>query len=198
MPIAFSNDETGGSMHKLKGKRVAILVADGFEESEFLEPKRRLEEEGAKVDVISLASDKVRSTRGHDWAQDFSVDVALADADHRKYNSLMLPGGVYNPDTLRGNEMALEFVKAFFSGKKQRPVAAICHAPQILISADLVRGRTMTSFSSIRKDLENAGANWVDKEVVVDQGLVTSRSPKDIEAFNQQMIEEFCEGTHRL
>ncbi len=178
----------------LHGKKVAIVVADQFEQIELTDPRKALEEAGAETKIVSPNSDKVRGWNGTDWGDDFTVDLPLDEADPRDFDALLLPGGVKNPDTLRTNEQVLQFVRHFFDTAK--PVAAICHGPWTLISAGVVRGLTMTSYHSIELDLRNAGANWVDQEVVVDQGVVTSRNPGDIPAFNRKMIEEFGEGIH--
>lgn len=180
--------------NKLKGKKIAILVANGFEESEFTQPRKALEDAGATVHVISPVEGKVKAWNEKDWGGEYDVDVALNDADASEYNALLLPGGVMNPDKLRDNEKAVEFAKHFF--EEGKPIASICHGPWTLIETGALKGRTMTSYSSIKTDLINAGVNWVDKEVVVDQGLVTSRNPGDIPAFNRKMIEEFREGVH--
>ena len=179
---------------KLKGKKVAILVADGFEQVEMTEPRRALVEEGAETDLISPEDGEVRGWEHTDWSDTLEVDVSLDEADPEDYDALLLPGGVMNPDKLRQNEKALAFVRAFFEAGK--PVAAICHGPWTLIDAGVVEGRRMTSYPSIQSDLKNAGAKWVDREVVVDQGLVTSRKPDDLPAFIDKMIEEFAEGRH--
>ena len=181
-------------MESLKGKKVAILATNGFEESELIEPKNALEKSGADVHVIAPEPGKIKGWNHGNWSKEVAVDVVLAEAEVNDYDALMLPGGVINPDKLRREAGAVAFVREFFDQKK--PVASICHGPQMLIEADVVKGRTMTSFFSIKKDLQNAGANWVDKEVVVDQGLVTSRNPGDLDAFNRKMIEEFGEGKH--
>lgn len=178
----------------LTGKSVAILVTDGFEQSEFTQPKAALEEAGATVQVVSPKADTVRSWQKGEWGESFDVDVHVDEADVDRYDALVLPGGVINPDHLRRSKTAVRFVRRFFDDGK--PVAAICHGPQTLIEADVVDGRRMTSFPSIRTDLENAGAQWVDEEVVVDQGLVTSRNPNDLPAFCRKMIEEIGEGVH--
>lgn len=175
-------------------KRIAILATNGFEESELKSPKEAMEKEGFQVDIVSLESGKIKAWDSGNWSNEYQVDKTVDQASAKDYNALVLPGGVINPDYLRRSEAALGFVKDFFTQKK--PVAAICHAPWTLISAEVVKGRTMTSFSSIRKDLENAGANWVDKEVVVDEGFVTSRNPDDLPAFNAKLIEEIKEGKH--
>ncbi|CAN5733841.1 type 1 glutamine amidotransferase domain-containing protein [soil metagenome] len=181
-------------MAKLKGRNVAILVANGFEEVELTEPLRALQEAGATVEIVSPETDSVRGWAETDWGNEIRVDRALSDANADDYDALMLPGGVMNPDHLRKNDDAVRFTRAFFDAGK--PVAAICHAPWLLVEADVVRGRELTSYESIRTDLRNAGAKWVDREVVVDNGMVTSRSPDDLPAFNRKMIEEFAEGVH--
>jgi protease I len=181
---------------KLDGQKVAILVADGFEQVEMTEPRRALEDAGAGTDLISPAGGKVKGWQHTDWGDEFSVDVPLDQAVAEDYDALLLPGGVMNPDKLRRNPQALSFVRAFFEAGK--PVAAICHGPWTLIDAGVVRGRNLTSYESIQTDLKNAGAKWTDQEVVVDNGLITSRKPADIPAFNQKMIEEFAEGIHEI
>ena len=173
---------------KLEGVRVAAVVEEGFEQVEFVEPKRALEEAGAVVELVSPRRHSVRSWTRGDWGEEFKVDVPLDSADPDRYDALLLPGGVRNPDQLRRNEDAWRFVRAFFSAKKT--VAAICHALWTLIDAGVVDGRRLTSYPSLQTDLKNAGADWVDEEVVVDRGLVTSRSPRDIPAFNKAMIAE--------
>ncbi len=181
---------------RLEGKRVAILVADGFEQVELTGPKEALEDAGALTQIVSpVEGDEVAGWNHYDAGDLFPVDVPLAEADASEFDALLLPGGVANPDQLRMNPDAVAFVKAFFDAGK--PVAAICHGPWTLIEAGAVKGRTMTSWPSIKTDLINAGAKWVDEEVVTDNGLVTSRKPDDIPAFNDKMIEEFAEGTHR-
>jgi protease I len=179
---------------RLSGKRIAILATDGFEQSEMKKPRDALHDAGADTDVVSPKSGSIRGWDEDDFGESVKVDVELDDADPEKYDGLLLPGGVMNPDKLRLEPKAVEFVRAFFAEGK--PVAAICHGPQVLIEADVVRGRKLTSYPSIKTDLMNAGANWVDQEVVVDNGLVTSRKPDDIPAFNAKMIEEFAEGQH--
>jgi protease I len=181
---------------ELKGKKVAILSTDGFEQSELLEPMKALKEAGASVQVISISSGEIKGWNHTDWGKTIKVDLTLDKADAEKFDALMLPGGVINPDKLRINEKAVQFVKAFAEAGK--PIAAICHGPQTLIETGMVIGRTMTSWPSLKTDLINAGAHWVDEEVVVDKGLVTSRKPDDIPAFNRKMIEEFAEGIHPL
>jgi protease I len=175
-------------------KKIAILATDGFEESELKSPKETLENEGWTTEIVSLKSGKIKSWKDGNWGESIDVDHVVADVSAGDYDALVLPGGVINPDKLRVNEDAVAFVKEFFDAKK--PVAAICHGPWTLINADVVEGREMTSYASIRKDLENAGAIWTDEEVVVDMGLVTSRSPKDLPAFNRKMVEEIKEGIH--
>ena len=179
----------------LDGKKVAILVADGFEQEELTEPRDALEDAGAKTFIVSPAGEKVKGWKHRKWGTSIAVDVPLSEARSDDYDALLLPGGVMNPDKLRRDETALEFVRGFFDAGK--PVAAICHGPWTLIDAEVVEGRRMTSYHSIQTDLKNAGAEWVDAEVVVDNGLVTSRQPDDIPAFNQKMIEEFAEGIHQ-
>jgi protease I len=180
---------------KLEGRRVAILVADGFEQVELTGPKEALEEAGAITHIISPNEGTVAGWHHYDAGDLFDVDVPLAEADARDFDALLLPGGVANPDQLRMKPEAVAFIKSFFDAGK--PVAAICHGPWTLIEAGAVRGRTITSWPSIKTDLINAGAKWVDREVVADAGLVTSRKPDDIPAFNRKMIEEFAEGQRR-
>lgn len=182
------------SKHNLSGKRVAILVADGFEQVELDQPRAALDQAGARTQVISSASGQVKGVNHDQPAAGAKVDLALQSAKADDFDALLLPGGVLNPDALRQEKKAVEFVRAFFAAGK--PVAAICHGPQILIEADVVRGRKVTSYPSVKTDLKNAGANWVDEVVVVDNGLVTSRKPDDIPRFNEKMIEEFAEGVH--
>jgi len=177
-------------------KRIAILATHGFEESELASPKEAMEKEGFNVEIVSLEKGKIKSWDKDNWGKEYEVNKTLDEVSAKDYHALVLPGGVINPDNLRREEKALIFVRDFF--KQSKPVAAICHAPWTLISADVVEGRTMTSFNSIRKDLENAGALWVDKEVVVDEALVTSRNPDDLPAFNAKVIEEIKEGKHDL
>ena len=179
----------------LSNCRVAILVADGFEQVEMTEPRKALDEAGAETKIVSPVQGEVQGWKHYDHADKFPVDVALENADPDDFDALLLPGGVANPDQLRMNPDAVEFVREFFDAGK--PVAVICHGPWTLVEADVVRGRKITSWPSVRTDLINAGANWVDSEVVVDNGLVSSRKPDDIPAFNEKMIEEFAEGQHR-
>lgn len=180
--------------NKLNGKRVAILVDKGFERVELTQPKQALAEAGAQTFIVSPQEKTVKSWEHTDWGAEYDVDVQMDNANADEYDALLLPGGVMNPDHLRRNKKAVQFVRAFFDAGK--PVAAICHAPWTLIEAGVVEGRKMTSFPSLQTDLKNAGANWVDEEVVVDNGLVTSRNPQDIPAFNKKMIEEIGEGVH--
>ncbi|MBB5738900.1 type 1 glutamine amidotransferase domain-containing protein [Brevundimonas aurantiaca] len=179
----------------LSGETVAILATDGVELVELTEPMKALNEAGASVEIVSLKAGDFQGFNHLTPGDKVTADKAVAGVDASAYSALMLPGGVANPDQLRANEDAVKFVRAFFDAGK--PVAAICHAPWLLIEAGVVEGRTMTAFDSIRTDLRNAGAHVVDEPVVVDQGLVTSRNPDDIPAFNAKMIEEFAEGRHR-
>ena len=181
-------------MGKLDGKKVAILTESGFEESELTSPKKALEDAGAIVEIVSPQKEKVKGWNHDHWTIELSVDVNVADAKFDDYDALMLPGGVMNPDKLRMNNDAVEFAKQFLDAGK--PVAAICHGPQLLIETGILEGRDMTSYPSLQTDLKNAGVNWHDKEVIVDNGLVTSRSPRDLEAFNKKMVEEIAEGVH--
>jgi protease I len=174
----------------LDGKRVAILVADGFEQIEMTEPRKALEDAGATTAIVSPSKRVVKAWSRSDWGEEFPVEVGLEEADAESFDALLLPGGVMNPDKLRIEPRALDFVRAFFEGEK--PVAAICHAPWTLIDAGVLDGRDVTSWESLRADLENAGASWFDRPVVVDFGLVTSRSPDDLPAFHKKMIEEFA------
>jgi len=183
-------------IHTLDGKKIAILVANGFEEDELLSPRKALEHAGAETRVVSPESNKVKGWKHTDWGKEVDVDVALDSADPADYDALVLPGGVMNPDHLRRNQKALTFVRSFFEAGK--PVGAICHGPWTLIDAGVARGRHMTSYESIQNDLKNAGVNWEDREVVVDNGLVTSRKPDDLPAFNRKLIEEVAEGVHRV
>ncbi|MBA4804877.1 MAG: type 1 glutamine amidotransferase [Brevundimonas sp.] len=182
-------------MSRLTGKTVAVLATDGVEQIELLEPVKALREAGAKVEVVSPNSGEIQGFEHLTPSQKIPVDRALDGADASAYDALLLPGGVANPDQLRGSEKAVAFVRAFFDAGK--PVAAICHAPWLLVEAGVAEGRTLTGYETIRTDLRNAGANVVNEAVVVDDGLVTSRCPDDIPAFNEKMIEEFAEGRHR-
>jgi protease I len=173
---------------------VAILATNGFEESELMEPRKVLQDTGATTHIVSLQAGTIKSWKDGNWGTSVDVDKTIDEVKESDYDALLLPGGVINPDTLRRHEKAVKFVRSFF--KSHKPVAAICHGPQLLIEADVVKGRMLTSFSSIKKDLVNAGADWQDEEVVVDNGLVTSRSPKDLPAFNMKLVEEIAEGRH--
>jgi protease I len=178
-------------MDNLHGKNVAILVADGFEEVELTEPRKALDQAGARTQVVSPKEGKVKGWNHTDWGQEIPVDLPLGRARAEEFDALLLPGGVMNPDHLRRNPEVQRFVKSFFDAGK--PVAAICHGPWTLIDAGVVRGRRMTSYESIQTDLRNAGADWVDRVVVVDGSLVTSRKPDDIPAFNRAMVECFAQ-----
>lgn len=182
-------------MSHLTGKRVAILASHGFEESELIEPMRALREHGAQVDVVSPESGTIQGMRHLDKGDTVPVDESVADADPADYDALVIPGGLFNPDALRHDDDALRFTRGFFQAGK--PVGAICHGPWVLVDAGVVGDRQLTSVPNIQRDLENAGARWVDREVVVDQGLVTSRTPKDLPAFCARLVEEIAEGRHR-
>lgn len=186
------------TQNKLSGKKVAILAADGFEQSELESPREALLAAGAEVDVISLQSGSIKGWSGKNWADDVSVDKTLDEADATDYDGLVLPGGLINPDTLRQDKQAIQFIQGFFSDNTNKPVAAICHGPWLLAEAGVLQGRKVTSYASIQTDLKNAGAQWVDEDVVVDNGLVTSRFPDDLAAFNRKLVEEVCEGRHRI
>jgi protease I len=179
-------------MSTLSGLKVAILVADGFEQVEMTEPRKALQEAGADTRIVSPAKSEVQGWNHFDKADKFKVDVALSDADANEFGALLLPGGVANPDQLRMMPPAVEFVRSFFAAGK--PVAVICHGPWTLIDAGVVKGRAITSWPSVKTDLINAGAKWTDQEVVVEPGLVSSRKPEDIPAFNRKMVEEFAKG----
>jgi len=179
---------------KLAGKKVAFLVTDGFEQSELTGPKEALEKAGAITAIVSPAGRTVRAWEDKKWGKNFQVDVLLKNAEPEDYDALVLPGGVMNPDKLRIDKSAVEFITAFFDEGK--PVGAICHGPWTLIEAGVVSGRRMTSWPSLQTDLQNAGAEWVNEPVVVDNGLVTSRKPADIPAFSRKLVEEIAEGIH--
>ena len=178
----------------LQGKKVAILVAEGFEQVELTKPRGALVDAGAETVLISPKGGQVKAWKEDNFGESFDVDLELSRAKADEFDALLLPGGVMNPDTLRTVPEAVKFVRHFF--EEGKPVAAICHGPQMLIEANVVEGRKLTSYPSLKTDLENAGADWVDEEVVTDQGLVTSRKPADIPAFNKKMVEEFAEGVH--
>lgn len=179
---------------KLAGKKIAILATDGFEQVELTEPKKAVEDAGAQVDIISLEEGDIQGMNHMDRADIFPVDKTLDEVSADDYNGLILPGGVHNPDALRTNAKAVQFIKSFF--EQHKPVSAICHGPWTLVEADVLKGRTLTSWPSLKTDIENAGAKWVDQEVVVDEGLTTSRNPDDLGAFCSKTVEEFCEGKH--
>lgn len=174
---------------------IAILATDGFEESELSEPRNALKDEGMITHIVSPKTDEIRAWKHTEWSSEYKVDVPLEEADAGNYDALLLPGGVLNPDQLRTEEKAIRFIKDFIEAGK--PVAAICHGPQLLIEAGVVEGRKMTSYHAIKTDLMNAGANWVDKEVVIDRNIITSRNPDDIPAFNKAMIKEFQKANQK-
>jgi protease I len=181
-------------METLENRRVAILTEEGFEQVELTSPKTALKEAGAMVDVISPKAGKIKAWDKTNWGIEVDVDKQLDEVSPDNYDALVLPGGVLNPDKLRQNKDAVAFVSAFLDEGK--PIAAICHGPQMLIETGMIKGRKLTSYPSLQTDLKNAGAHWVDEEVVVDNGLVTSRRPDDLVAFNKKMVEEFAEGVH--
>jgi protease I len=179
---------------KLEGKTIAFIATEGVEQVELTEPWKAVEQEGATPELISLEAGQVQAFNHLDKADTFTVDHTAREADPSRYDALVMPGGVANPDQLRADPDAVAFVRAFFDDAK--PVAVICHGPWPLIDAGVVKGRTLTSWPSLKTDLRNAGATWVDEQVHVDQGLVSSRKPDDLPAFCDKLIEEFCEGTH--
>lgn len=181
-------------MNTLSSKTIAILATDGVEQSELTEPRKALEDAGAKTQLISIKDGKIKAWSMKNWGEEFLVDQTVEQASATDYDGLVLPGGVMNPDHLRTNVKAVDFVKAFY--EQGKPIAAICHGPCMLVEADIVSGLTLTSWPSLRTDIENAGGKWEDKEVIVDNGIVTSRKPDDIPAFNKKMIEEFTQGEH--
>jgi len=181
-------------MADISDKRIAILATDGFEQSELMVPKQKLEDAGAKVDIISLKVGEIRGWNNKDWGESIAVDRTIDAISIDEYDALVIPGGQINPDLLRADADAVALVRDFYQSGK--PLAAICHAPWVLVEAGIAKGRKMTSYHSMATDVRNAGAKWVDKEVVVDQGLITSRNPKDLEAFCAKIIEEVGEGRH--
>ena len=181
-------------MGKLSGKRVAILTENGFEETELTSPRKALQEAGATVDIVSPQSKKVKAWNHDHWSIEIPVDIQVADANVDDYDALIIPGGVLNPDRMRTNVDCVDFAQQFL--EEQKPVAAICHGPQLLIETGMLRDRNMTSYPSVRTDLENAGVHWSDVEVVTDRGLTTSRSPRDLAAFNKRIIEEIAESNY--
>ncbi|WP_372858656.1 type 1 glutamine amidotransferase domain-containing protein [Pseudoalteromonas sp.] len=183
--------------NRLKGKKIAILATDGFEQSELLSPQAALLEAGADIEVVSIKEGQISAWDEDKWGEKVAVDKLAANANAADYDALLLPGGLFNPDSLRQDSDAKAFVDGFFGAKKNKPVAAICHAPWLLAEINKLRDKKVTSYPSIKSDLINAGANWVDQEVCVDQGLVTSRSPADLDAFNAKFIEEILEGKHQ-
>lgn len=180
----------------LLDRRIAILATDGFEESELFEPKKALEDAGAKVDIVSLHSGRIKAWKDGDWGKSIHVDATVDETEGFKYDSLFIPGGVMNPDKLRTSKRAIAFIHEFIEDDKT--IASICHGPQVLIEAGLTKGKHLTSWPSLKTDLINAGADWVDEEVVVDEHLITSRSPKDLPVFNKKMIEGFSHSARRI
>jgi deglycase len=179
---------------ELQGKKIAFLATDGVEQVEYTEPRKAVEEAGAAAHLVSLKPGQIQGFNHLDKGDTFPVDKAVSDASADDYDGLVLPGGVANPDVLRTDKDAVQFVRSFFEAGK--PVASICHGAWTLVEADVVKGRTLTSWPSIRTDIENAGGAWVDEEVHTDRGLVTSRKPDDLPAFNAKLVEEFAEGVH--
>jgi protease I len=191
----MESDERGSmAEQKLQGKKVAILAADMFERVELEEPRKALEDAGATTEIVSIHDGEIQGFDHFDPANTIKVDKTVEEVSVDEYDALLVPGGVGNPDQLRGDENAVRFVRDFVESKK--PLAVICHGPWVLVEAGVVRGLTLTSWPTLQTDIRNAGGNWVDKEVVVDSGIVTSRKPDDIPAFNEKMVEEFCEGRH--
>ena len=179
---------------RLQGKHIAIIATDMVEQVELVEPRKALENAGAKTELLSIKPGKIQGFNHFDKADEHAVDKLVEEADASDYDALLIPGGVGNPDQLRADENVVQFTRDFF--EQGKPVAAICHGPWVLVEAGVVKGRKVTSWPSLQTDIRNAGGNWVDEQVVVDQGLVTSRKPDDIPAFNDKMIEEFAEGVH--
>lgn len=181
----------------LKGKKIAILATDGFEQSELFSPRDALLNAGAEIEIVSIKEGQITGWNEDKWGEKVSVDKLVTNTNSADYDALMLPGGLFNPDSLRQDKHAKAFIDGFFGAEKNKPVAAICHAPWLLAEINKLRDRKITSFPSIKSDLMNAGANWVNEEVCVDRGLVTSRSPEDLDAFNAKFIEEVLEGKHK-
>jgi protease I len=196
--LRLRSSEAGAQTRKavmhLKGKKVAILATNGFEQSELEVPRDRLKEHGADVKIVSPESGEIKGWKNKDWGSPVKVDLTLDQASANDFDALVLPGGQINPDLLRVNEKALNFIKAFYQQKKV--IAAVCHAPWLLIETGIIKGRKATSYKSIKTDMINAGAKWEDSEVVTDQGIVTSRNPGDLEAFSKKIMEEIEEGKH--
>lgn len=180
----------------LSDRRIAILATDGFEESELFEPKKAMEEAGAKVEIVSINPGTIRAWKGNNWGRNIHVDATVDETEGVKYDALMIPGGVMNPDKLRTNKRVIEFINEFIIDHKA--IATICHGPQVLIETGMTKGKHMTSWHSLKTDLINSGAYWVDEEVVVDENLITSRKPSDIPAFNKKMIEGFAHSFRRI
>lgn len=185
-------------MKKLNGKKIAILATNGFEHSELFEPRKRIQDEGGTAVIVSPEDGSIKSWKNGNWGETVEVDMSLSNANPDGFDGLVIPGGVINPDILRTNENAIKFIQGFFEENKQRPVAAICHGPWLLAEAKVAKDRFLTSYSSIQTDMKNAGAKWSDEEVVVDRGIVTSRSPEDMPAFLDKMVEEMYEGNHKV
>ena len=181
--------------NSIEGKKVAILATDGFEQSELFGPKQMLEEAGAETTIVSLHSGEIKGWNHQEWGESIPVDLLVTEADTEDFDALMIPGGVINPDKMRMNDDAVDLVREFY--EEGKPIGAICHGPWMLVEADVVDGKEVTSWPSLRTDIENAGGQWVDREVVVDSGIVTSRKPDDLRAFGNKLIEEIGEGEHK-
>lgn len=180
--------------YNLNDRKVAVLATNGFEQIEYTKPVEALKEAGAEIHTIAPESGKIKAWDKDNWGEEFDVDKTINEANADDYNALLLPGGVMNPDQLRMNEDAIEFIEEFFA--KGKPISAICHEPQLLIETDALKGRVVTSYPSLKTDLNNAGARWENREVITDQGLTTSRTPDDLDAFINKTLEEFSEGKH--